>query len=148
MKVLLTGASGFIGAQIDQQLTARGDDVVRVDALIPEAHPADAVPAEGVHRLDVRDVAEWSELLDGVDAVCHQSAMVGAGPNMRVARRLSTMRGLGPSGSRRSISSDSERAAISAGTVNSETTSTSSDPLRTSTVQARRCRGTSMTTQS
>jgi dTDP-L-rhamnose 4-epimerase len=79
MKVLLTGASGFIGAQIDAQLTARGDEVVRVDALIPEAHAADAVPAEGVHRLDVRDVAEWSELLDGVDAVCHQSAMVGAG---------------------------------------------------------------------
>ena len=34
---------------------------------------------EGVHRVDVRDAAEWADLLDGVDAVCHQAAMVGAG---------------------------------------------------------------------
>ncbi len=32
-----------------------------------------------VHRLDVRDAGEWAELLDGVDVVCHQAAMVGAG---------------------------------------------------------------------
>ena len=38
MKVLLTGSAGFIGSAIDEQLTARGDQVVRVDALIPEAH--------------------------------------------------------------------------------------------------------------
>ncbi len=78
MKVLLTGASGFIGAQVGEQLAARGDEVVAVDALIPEAH---AVPAasDGVHRVDVRDAAGWADLLDGVDAVCHQAAMVGAG---------------------------------------------------------------------
>ncbi|MEO7352282.1 MAG: NAD-dependent epimerase/dehydratase family protein [Marmoricola sp.] len=77
--MLLTGASGFIGAQIDEQLTARGDDVVRVDALIPEAHGADVAVPENVHRVDVRDAAEWADLLDGVDVVCHQAAMVGAG---------------------------------------------------------------------
>ena len=79
MKVLLTGASGFIGAQIDEQLVARGDEVVRVDAMIPEAHGAGAEVAEGVHRLDVREAGEWADLLDGVDVVCHQAAMVGAG---------------------------------------------------------------------
>ncbi len=79
MRVLLTGASGFIGAQVDQQLTARGDEVVRVDALIPEAHGATAIPGPDVHRLDVRDAARWGDLLDGVDVVCHQAAMVGAG---------------------------------------------------------------------
>ncbi len=79
MKVLLTGALGFIGARIDAQLTARGDEVVRVDAVIPQAHaPGTAVP-DDLHRLDVRDAAEWSHLLDGVDVVCHQAAMVGAG---------------------------------------------------------------------
>ena len=79
MRVLLTGACGFIGTAIDQQLTARGDEVVRVDALIPQAHPADAAVPEGVHRVDVRDAEAWGELLDGVDVVCHQAAMVGAG---------------------------------------------------------------------
>lgn len=79
MRVLLTGASGFIGAQIDQQLTARGDEVVRVDALIPEAHGPTATVPEDVHRLDVRDAARWADLLGGVDVVCHQAAMVGAG---------------------------------------------------------------------
>jgi dTDP-L-rhamnose 4-epimerase len=79
MKVLVTGAGGFIGAQIDRQLTERGDEVVRVDAYIPEAHGPDVpVPAD-VHRVDVRDAGEWADLLDGIDVVCHQAAMVGAG---------------------------------------------------------------------
>src|SRR4029077_13508644 len=78
-RVLLPGSSGFIGSAIDEQLTARGDEVVRVDALIPQAHPADVPVPEGVHRVDVRDAAHWADLLGGVDAVCHQAAMVGAG---------------------------------------------------------------------
>ncbi len=79
MRILLTGASGFIGAAIEGQLTERGDEVVRVDALIPEAHGSDAVPGPDVHRLDVREAAQWADLLDDIDVVCHQAAMVGAG---------------------------------------------------------------------
>ena len=79
MKVLLTGACGFIGTHIDEQLTRRGDEVVRVDAFIAEAHGPAATAPDGVHRVDVRDAAEWAGLLDGVDVVCHQAAMVGAG---------------------------------------------------------------------
>ena len=79
MKVLLTGASGFVGAQVDEQLTKRGDEVVRVDALIPQAHGIAVDLAPDVHRLDVRAASDWAELLDGVDVVCHQAAMVGAG---------------------------------------------------------------------
>jgi len=79
MRILLTGALGFIGAAIDEQLTARGDEVVRVDALIPQAHGAGASVPVGVHRVDVRDAGEWADLLEGVDVVCHQAAMVGAG---------------------------------------------------------------------
>lgn len=79
MKVLLTGASGFIGAAVHDLLLERGHEVVGVDALIPQAHGADAAPVEGVHRLDVREADGWVDLLAGVDAVCHQSAMVGAG---------------------------------------------------------------------
>lgn len=79
MRILLTGACGFIGSRIDEMLDRRGDEVVRVDALIPEAHPAAAPTPAGVHRLDVRDAAAWGDLLGGVDVVSHQAAMVGAG---------------------------------------------------------------------
>ena len=79
MRVLLTGASGFIGRAIGEQLRARGDEVVPVDALIPQAHPPDVEPADDVHRLDVRAALDWVELFDDVDVVCHQAAMVGAG---------------------------------------------------------------------
>ncbi|GAB3655591.1 NAD-dependent epimerase/dehydratase family protein [Nocardioides korecus] len=79
MRVLVTGACGFIGAHVADRLEARGDEVVRVDALIPQAHAEGVEVPEGVHRLDVRRADEWADLLDGVDAVDHQSAMVGAG---------------------------------------------------------------------
>jgi dTDP-L-rhamnose 4-epimerase len=79
VRILLTGAAGFIGTQIDAELTARGDEVVRVDALIAQAHRSETVGDPDLHRLDVRDAEEWRDLLDGVDVVCHQAAMVGAG---------------------------------------------------------------------
>ena len=40
MRVLLTGSAGFIGSAIDRALTARGDDIVRVDLMLPDAHGA------------------------------------------------------------------------------------------------------------
>ena len=79
MKILLTGASGFIGAAIRDLLDETGHEVVAVDALIPQAHGEATVPDETVHRLDVREADTWVDLLRGVDVVCHQSAMVGAG---------------------------------------------------------------------
>ncbi|MGC1207437.1 MAG: NAD-dependent epimerase/dehydratase family protein [Ornithinimicrobium sp.] len=81
MKVLLTGSAGFIGSEIGRQLEAGGDEVVRVDLMLAMAH-GEARPPEGTHQLDVRDSAsadEWRSLLHGVDAVCHQAAVVGAG---------------------------------------------------------------------
>ena len=78
MKVLLTGSAGFIGSAIDRALTAGGDEVVRVDLMLPAAHGA-AEPPEGTHLLDVRDAPSWVDLLRGVDAVCHQAALVGLG---------------------------------------------------------------------
>ena len=78
MRVLLTGSAGFIGGAVATQLEAQGDEVVRVDLLIPEAH-APGTDAEDTHRVDVRDAGALRPLLDGVDVVCHQAAMVGAG---------------------------------------------------------------------
>lgn len=76
--MLVTGSAGFIGGAVCDALRARGDEVVGVDVMLPLAHGDVAAP-EGTHRLDVRDAAGWRDLLDGVDAVCHQAAVVGAG---------------------------------------------------------------------
>jgi dTDP-L-rhamnose 4-epimerase len=80
--VLLTGSAGFIGSAIDRALTDRGDEVVRVDLMLPAAHGTAEAPV-GTHRLDVREAGTWTGLLRGADAVCHQAALVGLG--VRVA---------------------------------------------------------------
>lgn len=79
MRVLLTGAAGFIGSRVDAALREVGHDVIGVDVLLPAAHGPNAVLPNGCHRVDVRDGEALAPLLAGVDLVCHQAAMVGAG---------------------------------------------------------------------
>jgi dTDP-L-rhamnose 4-epimerase len=79
VRVLLTGAAGFIGTRVDAALRAAGHDVVGVDLLLPAAHGPNSLLPNGCHRVDVRDAEALAPLLDGVDLVCHQAAMVGAG---------------------------------------------------------------------
>jgi dTDP-L-rhamnose 4-epimerase len=88
MKVLVTGAAGFIGSHIVEQLVDGGHDVVAFDALLPAVHPDPAagrlrIPEQArfVHA-DVRDKDAVLEAVEGVDAVCHQAAMVGLGSNL------------------------------------------------------------------
>ncbi len=82
MLVLVTGGAGFIGSQIVTELLGAGHGVRVLDALLPAAHgtrPPD--PPDGIRfvRADVRDRSAVDEALHGVDAVCHQAAMVGLG---------------------------------------------------------------------
>ncbi|RJQ69184.1 NAD-dependent epimerase/dehydratase family protein [Pseudonocardiaceae bacterium YIM PH 21723] len=78
MRVLLTGAAGFIGSHIADLLHEHGHDVVALDAFLPQAH-GDAAPPAHIRNGDVADAGLLDELLPGVDAVCHQAAMVGHG---------------------------------------------------------------------
>ncbi|WP_328412115.1 NAD-dependent epimerase/dehydratase family protein [Nocardia sp. NBC_00403] len=79
MRVLLTGAAGFIGSHVHSGLSAAGHEVVAVDAMLSAAHgPAAAVP-HGVRHVDVRNPDTLDVLLRGIDVVCHQAAVVGAG---------------------------------------------------------------------
>jgi dTDP-L-rhamnose 4-epimerase len=79
VKVLVTGAAGFIGTRVCTALTAAGHEVVAVDAMLTAAHGATSAPPEGVLEVDVRNAAGLASLLPGVDVVCHQAAVVGAG---------------------------------------------------------------------
>lgn len=81
MRVLLTGAAGFIGSRIWALLAQAGHEVVAVDAMLGAAHRAGADPPPGCRLLDIRDQAAVGEVLAGVDVVCHQAAVVGAGVN-------------------------------------------------------------------
>ncbi|MEV0714429.1 NAD-dependent epimerase/dehydratase family protein [Asanoa sp. NPDC050611] len=82
MRILVTGAAGFVGSQVADLLVAHDHEVVAVDALLPQAHGDELPPWSQRHdvvRGDVRDAALLDRLLAGVDAVCHQAAMVGHG---------------------------------------------------------------------
>ncbi|MFB8079603.1 NAD-dependent epimerase/dehydratase family protein [Streptomyces sp. NPDC056013] len=80
MRVLVTGGAGFIGSHIVTSLLLSGHEPVVMDALLPSAHPSAPDP-QGVEflRTDVREPASVRAALRGVDAVCHQAAMVGLG---------------------------------------------------------------------
>jgi dTDP-L-rhamnose 4-epimerase len=82
MRVLITGGAGFIGSHVADRLAADGHEIVLLDVLLPQAHGSRPPPWTGEHELvrgDVGDAELLRRLLPGVDAVCHQAAMVGHG---------------------------------------------------------------------
>ncbi|GAA3507505.1 NAD-dependent epimerase/dehydratase family protein [Streptomyces showdoensis] len=80
MRVLVTGGAGFIGSQVVSALEAEGHTPVVLDALLAAAHPqVPDIPDVEFVRGDVRDAEAVRRVLRGVDAVCHQAAMVGLG---------------------------------------------------------------------
>ena len=88
MRVLVTGGAGFIGGHVAATCRDAGHEVRVLDALLPAVHPRypDGPPRQdGVELLlgDVRDRDAVDHALSGVDAVCHQAAMVGLGVDVQ-----------------------------------------------------------------
>jgi nucleoside-diphosphate-sugar epimerase len=76
VKVLVTGATGFLGRSVVKALAERGHDVVAV------ARPAAALPSENSERItyirgDLRQRGDWVDRINGVEAVVHAAAAVG-----------------------------------------------------------------------
>ena len=88
MKILVTGAAGFIGMHTSQRLLARGDQVVGLDNLndyydptLKEARLARLTPHEGFRfvKMDVADRAGMERLFaeEKFDRVIHLAAQAG-----------------------------------------------------------------------
>ncbi|MEU6140193.1 NAD-dependent epimerase/dehydratase family protein [Streptomyces sp. NPDC047081] len=82
MRVLVTGGAGFIGSHVVDALRARGHEAVVYDV---RADPG----------ADVRDADAVARALVGVDAVCHQAAMVGLGDGVADAPEYVSRNDLG-----------------------------------------------------
>jgi UDP-glucuronate 4-epimerase len=88
LKILLTGAAGFIGSHVSQRLLARGDEVIGVDNLndyydpsLKEARLArlQVHPGFRFERLDVADAAAMSDVFERAqpERVVHLAAQAG-----------------------------------------------------------------------
>jgi dTDP-L-rhamnose 4-epimerase len=85
MRILVTGAAGFIGSHIADAALMAGHEVRGLDSLAPAVH--DGRPGywpDGAELItgDVRDPLTVARAVGGVDAVCHQAAMVGLGVDL------------------------------------------------------------------
>ena len=77
MRVLITGASGFLGKAVVRAAIAEGHEVV---ALVRPAGNIDMLEwPSNVHivRGDLRQIEQWATELDGVEAVVHLAAATG-----------------------------------------------------------------------
>jgi dTDP-L-rhamnose 4-epimerase len=87
VRILVTGGAGFVGSHVVSACRDAGHEVRVLDALLPAVHPAGVEPTlpDGVELLvgDVRDAGTVDRALEGVDAVCHQAAMVGLGVDVQ-----------------------------------------------------------------
>ena len=79
MRVLVTGAAGFIGSEVRLELLDGGHEVVALDCLLAAAHGQNPNRPPDLVVADVRDRDAVQSALRGVDVVVHQAAMVGMG---------------------------------------------------------------------
>lgn len=87
-RILITGGAGFVGSHLSDRLLREGYRVRVLDNLAPQVHGQEqAPPAYLDDRVelvlgDIRDPAQVSQALKGVDVVYHFAAAVGVGQSM------------------------------------------------------------------
>jgi nucleoside-diphosphate-sugar epimerase len=87
MKVLITGATGFVGARLATSLAADGHTV---RGLVRDADRARALTAAGVELVtgDMTDRASLERAVQGVEQVFHTAALVGDWPDPAEIKRV------------------------------------------------------------
>lgn len=99
MKIAITGGLGFIGQKLARRLVQGGHEPILIDSLTSQIHgelPSVQAP-EGTRavRLDVRELAERHELLDGCEAIYHLAAETGTAQSMYQIQRYVGVNELG-----------------------------------------------------
>lgn len=84
MKILVTGAAGFIGSHLAETLAQAGHDITGIDSftdyydVAQKRHNAESVMAAGCHLIEADLVTDnLAEAVDGVDVVYHTAAQPG-----------------------------------------------------------------------
>ncbi|MEH3033114.1 MAG: NAD(P)-dependent oxidoreductase [Aeromicrobium erythreum] len=83
MRVVVTGANGFIGRAVGERLRADGHEVAGIDLS--------ADGARGVVAGDLRHQGAWSDVLARADVVVHTAAIVSNAPSMRRAWEVNVL---------------------------------------------------------
>lgn len=101
MKIVLTGAAGFIGSHTSERLVGMGHEVVGVDCFDDYLYPAEVkrktateltrrLPQESFRLVDsnICDEAAMAQVLQAdVDILCHLAALAGVRPSLREPRK-------------------------------------------------------------
>lgn len=99
MKIAITGGLGFIGLKLARQLIAEGHEPLLIDSVTPQIHgemPSVEVPVGAtVARVDVRELVQHRDLIDGCDAVYHLAAETGTGQSMYRIQQYVSVNDLG-----------------------------------------------------
>lgn len=94
MKIVVTGAAGFIGSHVCERLTSEGHDIIGLDSFDSHVYPAETkrATAASLGRLsgfrmnegDIRDRAAVAAAIDAsTDVVCHLAALAGVRPSLQ-----------------------------------------------------------------
>lgn len=86
MRVLVTGAAGFVGSHLTTALVREGHEVVALDCLLSDSYPRAVkeanlalimdLPGVEVHRLDLR-TDDLTGVVEGAEVVVNEAAMPG-----------------------------------------------------------------------
>ena len=93
MRIVVTGAAGFIGSHTCERLVARGHDVVGLDSFDGFLYPASAkrrnaaalaaLPRFSLIEGNIRDANAVASAITGdIDVVCHLAALAGVRPSL------------------------------------------------------------------
>ncbi len=86
MHIVVTGAAGFVGSHLTEELVRLGHQVTAIDCLLPDSYPArikaerltrlGRLPQVSPHQIDLR-TAELEPVIEGADVVINEAAMPG-----------------------------------------------------------------------